>query len=83
MRIRNMPRKPPSNIRLRAPELDDDAVVEIHGFLEDLMNRFESRYGPQMRRFYDERDRRNHERDRRNRAQYELKLGLPDDDLPF
>jgi len=40
------------------------------------MNRFESRYGPQMRRFYDERD-------RRNRAQYELKLGLPDDDLPF
>lgn len=76
MRMRNMPRNPPSNIRLRAPDLDDDAVVEIHGFLEDLMNRFESRYGPQMRRFYDERD-------RRNRAQYELKLGLPDDDLPF
>ena len=76
MRIRNMPRKPPSNIRLRAPELDDDAVVEIHRFLEDLMNRFESRYGSQMRRFYDERD-------RRNRAQYELKLGLPDDDPPF
>jgi len=70
-----MPRKPPS-IRLRAPELDDDAVVEIHGFLEDLMHRFESRYGPQMRRFHDERD-------RRNRAQYELKLRLPDDDLPF
>ncbi len=76
MRIRNMPRKPHSNIRLRAPELDDDVVVEIHRFLEDLMNRFESRYGPQMRRFYDERD-------QRNRAQYELKLGLPDDDLPF
>ena len=30
-------------IRLHAPVLDDDAVVEIHAFLEELMTRFESR----------------------------------------
>jgi hypothetical protein len=71
-----MPPKPAS-IRLRAPQLDDAAVVEIHAFLEDLMLRFESRYGPQMRRFYNERD-------RRNRTQYELKLNhKTDDDAPF
>lgn len=46
-----MPRKPAS-IRLRAPQLDDEAVVEIHGFLEDVLHRFESRYGAQLRRFY-------------------------------
>lgn len=76
MRERNMPRKQ-GRIYLRAPVLDDDAVVEIHAFLEELMIRFESRYGAQMHRFYDDRD-------RRNRDQYELNLFTEtDNDSPF
>ena len=76
MRQRNMPRKH-GRIHLRAPVLDLDAVVEIHAFLEELMTRFESRYGAQMRRFHDDRD-------RRNRDQYELNLFTKiDNDLPF
>jgi len=76
MRHRDMPRKPAS-IRLRAPQLDDEAVVEIHGFLEDVLHRFESRYGAQLRRFYDDRD-------QRNLAQYKLNLDhASDNDSPF
>lgn len=50
-----MPRKQPANIRLRAPQLDDEAVVEIHEFLEDLMTRFENRYFAQLHRSREDR----------------------------
>ena len=76
MRQPDMPRKH-GRIHLHAPVLDDDAVVEIHAFLEELMTRFESRYGAQMRRFHDQQD-------RRNRNQYELSLFDDiDNDSPF
>lgn len=35
------------------PVLSDDAVVEIHGFIEEVLALFESRYADQIRRFYD------------------------------
>lgn len=35
------------------PRLSDDAVVEIHDFIEQLLALFESRYAAQIRRFYD------------------------------
>ena len=35
------------------PRLSDHAVVQIHGFIEQLLALFESRYGDQIRRFYD------------------------------
>ncbi len=64
-------------IHLRAPVLDDDAVVEIHAFLEELMLRFEARYAMQMRRFLDNQD-------RRNRDQYEHNPSTEiDNDSPF
>jgi hypothetical protein len=35
------------------PRLSDDAVVQIHGFIEQVLASFESRYADQIRRFYD------------------------------
>jgi hypothetical protein len=35
------------------PRLSDDAVVQIHAFIEQLLALFESRYADQIRRFYD------------------------------
>ena len=44
---------PPSADELRLPRLSDDAVVEIHRFLEQIFDLFEARYGDQITRFYD------------------------------
>ena len=39
---------------LPLPPLSDDSVIEILDFLYDLLTVFESRYGDQMRRYYDD-----------------------------
>jgi hypothetical protein len=34
------------------PSLDDDAVIQIHDFIHQVLDLFEARYGEQIRRFY-------------------------------
>ena len=34
------------------PRLDDDAVVQIHDFIHQILDLFEARYGDQIHRFY-------------------------------
>lgn len=41
------------------PTLSDEAAVEILDFLQDVLTVFESHYGAQIRRYYDERSRHN------------------------
>jgi hypothetical protein len=41
------------------PTLADEAVVEIHHFLNDVLLRFEAHYGGQIHRFYQDRSREN------------------------
>ena len=48
-------RPDPTPIELRLPPLCDEAVVEIYDFLTDFLQRFESRYGDQIHRFYEDR----------------------------
>ena len=58
----------------RLPPLSDEAVVEIYDFLHDVLTEFESRYGDQIHRYYDD------------RTQYNLiepEQNLPADDPPF
>ena len=43
----------------RLPPLSDEAVVEIHDFLHDVLTVFESRYGDQIHRYYDDRSQHN------------------------
>lgn len=38
---------------IELPPLSDDAVVQIHGFLEELLSLFESRYHGQIYRYYE------------------------------
>jgi hypothetical protein len=38
---------------LALPTLSDDAVVQIHSFIEQVLALFESRYADQIRSFYD------------------------------
>jgi hypothetical protein len=35
------------------PRLDDDAVIQIHDFIHQILDLFEARYGAQIRRFYE------------------------------
>ena len=44
---------PPSADELPLHRLSDEAVVEIHHFLQYLYDLFEARYGGQITRFYD------------------------------
>jgi hypothetical protein len=41
----------PSTIAM--PRLDDDAVIQIHDFIHQVLDLFEARYGEQIRRFYE------------------------------
>lgn len=41
----------PNTIEL--PRLDDDAVIQIHDFIHQVLDLFEARYGDQIRRFYE------------------------------
>lgn len=36
------------------PRLSDDAVVQIHDFIHQILDLFEARYGDQIRRFYED-----------------------------
>lgn len=63
---------PSSEIDL--PPLSDEAVVEIQNFLYDVLATFESRYGDQIHRYYDDRSQHNLINASRN---------LPADDPPF
>jgi len=58
----------------RLPPLSDEAVVEIHDFLHDVLTNFESRYGDQIRRYYNDRSQHNI---------IEADRTLPLDDPPF
>jgi hypothetical protein len=42
----------PSTIAM--PRLDDDAVIQIHDFIHQVLDLFEARYGEQIRRFYED-----------------------------
>ncbi len=44
---------------LPLPPLSDESVIEIFDFLQVFTMDFESRYGDQIRRYYDERFRHN------------------------
>lgn len=59
---------------LRLPPLSDQCAVEILDFLYDILTVFESRYGDQIRRYYDDRSRHNPIEPDQNR---------PTDDPPF
>ena len=50
---------PPSADDLPLPRLSDDAVVEIHRFLESIFDHFEARYGGQITRLHDSMSRDN------------------------
>ena len=41
------------------PPLTDEAAVQILDFLHEVLDRFESRYGDQIRRYYEDRSRHN------------------------
>lgn len=47
------------SIRIFLPRLSDQAAVSILEFLEQVHACFESRYGDQIRRYYDERSEHN------------------------
>jgi hypothetical protein len=42
-------------VKIRLPPISDEAVVQIHDFLYDFVDRFEAHYAAQIRRFYDDR----------------------------
>ena len=44
---------PPSAEEIPLPQRSDDAVVEIHCFLEYIFDHFEARYADQITQFYD------------------------------
>ena len=58
----------------RLPPQSDEVVVEIHNFLHDVLTIFESRYGDQIHRYYDDRSQHN---------LIETDQNLPVDDPPF
>ena len=48
------PPPPPSRDGVPLPRLSDEAAVEIYLFIEHLFLLFESRYGDQIRRHFDD-----------------------------
>lgn len=63
---------------LNLPELSDEAVVALHSFFQDVLDRFENQYFAQMHRYYQdvEQQRRRHRLERREPPPAE-------DDPPF
>lgn len=49
----------PSHAAIPMPPLSDDAVVQIHDFIEHFLDLFEARYGAQIHRYYDDRSAHN------------------------
>jgi len=63
-------------VKIRLPPISDEAVVEIHDFLYDFLHLFESHYGGQIHRFYEDRP-------LHNLVHPDPRSPPPDDDPPF
>jgi hypothetical protein len=63
-------------VKIRLPPISDEAVIEIHDFLYDFIDLFESHYGAQIHRFYEDRS-------RHNLVHPDPTSHTPDDDPPF
>ena len=63
-------------VEIGLPPLSDEAAVEMDDFLIDFLGLFESHYGDQIRRFYQDRS-------FGNLADLRSRSRLPDDDPPF
>ena len=63
-------------VKICLPPLSDEAAVEIRDFLYDFIERFVSRYGAQIHRFY-------HDRSPQNDGPHHPRAHAPDDDPPF
>jgi hypothetical protein len=63
-------------VKIRLPPLSDEAVVEIHDFLYDFIERFESHYEAQIHRYYEDHS-------AHNIVQQHPCAHAPDDDPPF
>ena len=48
-----------SSAAIPMPRLSDEAVVEIHTFIEHSLDLFEARYGDQIHRYYEDRSAHN------------------------
>ncbi len=64
------------SVEIPLPSLCDEAVVEIHDFLNEFLLRFESHYFAQIHRFYGEQFDNNH-------VQPNQTVQPPDEDPPF
>ena len=64
----------PVTMTIQLPTLPDEAVVEIHDFLFEILDLFETHYGGQIHRFYDHYSQKN---------MGQPHPGLPVDDPPF
>jgi hypothetical protein len=49
----------PASAAIPMPQLSDDAVVQIHDFIEHFLDLFEAHYGDQIHRYYDDRSAHN------------------------
>ncbi len=63
-------------VEICLPPICDEAVVEIHDFLNDFLRLFESHYGAQIHRFYEDRS-------YKNLVHPNPRTRPPDDDPPF
>lgn len=63
-------------VKICLPPLSDEALVEIHDFLNDFLRLFESHYGAQIHRFYEARS-------FDNLVHKDPNSRPPDDDPPF
>ena len=64
----------PVMMTIQLPTLPDEAVVEIHDFLFEILELFETHYGVQIHRFYEYYSQKNMD---------QPKPRLPADDPPF
>jgi hypothetical protein len=54
MTLNTTPRSDPPPLTISMPRLDNDAVIQIHDFIHQVLDLFEARYGQQIRRFYED-----------------------------
>ena len=45
---------PTAGAAIPMPRLSDDAVIQIHDFIHHVLDLFETRYGDQIHRFYED-----------------------------
>ena len=69
-------RPDPYPVEISLPTISDEAVVEIHDFLYDFLQLFESHYSDQIHRFYADRS-------FANLVQPSPRPRPPDDEPPF